>query len=167
MKGTIDQSGSMDPIGDLIADIDNIEFPEVDDMYTLGEYGALSPLNVFRPVRFDFYARYRPFKTDLLVIKPNIGFTLSNNSLDPMDMDVYFNGAAEVQLHLGKFIPGYLFTLYFSTGIDEGFWQNRLGFQLNLRALELDFEFALRSQSYAGSFDARGLAAKLGLKFGW
>jgi hypothetical protein len=82
-------------------------------------------------------------------------------------MDVYFNGSAEVQLHLGKFIPGYLLTLYFNTGIEEGLWHNRLGFELNFRAFKLDIEAGMNAPDYVGSWNASGVTAKVGVRVGW
>jgi hypothetical protein len=102
-----------------------------------------------------------------LVIIPNVGFTLGNNAKLAKDMDVYFDGSAEVQLHLGKFIPGYLFTLYFNTGLLEGLWHNRLGFALNLRAFELDIEVGTSATDYVGAWKASGLSAKVGVHVGW
>jgi hypothetical protein len=135
----------------------------------LGAFGELPALTVIRPTRFDFFARYRPFKNDVLVVVPNTGFTLGNNAAKAKDMDVYFNGSLEIQTHLGKFkfIPGYLFTAYLNTGILEGFWHNRLGLILNLHAFELDIEIGTSATDYVGAWDAAGLSVGMGMRFGW
>ncbi|GHT75600.1 hypothetical protein FACS1894124_7170 [Spirochaetia bacterium] len=165
MTGSIQQEGAFGNIGDILraGGIDKaFSIPEINDLYKLSDFGALPELKVTRPVRFDFYTLFRPARDDLLVIRPNIGFTLASKS-----SDAYFNGAAEIQLNLGtKAIP-YLFTLYLNTGREEGLWRHKLGFQLNLHAFELDLEAALRSQNYKTSYQATGASVKLGLKFGW
>ncbi|GHU96624.1 hypothetical protein FACS189483_00140 [Spirochaetia bacterium] len=167
--GPIETNGTISDINDLLEDggLDNlINIP--DPLLDLKDFGPLKEIIVVRPVSMNFYALYRPLKSDLLVVKPMIGFTLANNSTDKeIPSDVFFNGSAEVQLHLGAFIPGYLFTLYINTGAEDGFWHNRFGFLFNLRVFELDIEAALRSQDYAGAWDPRGASVRVGLRFGW
>ncbi|GHV80606.1 hypothetical protein AGMMS49944_23970 [Spirochaetia bacterium] len=131
-----------------------------------GEEGESIPDRmVVRPMRFDFYVLYRPFRKDVLTIKPSIGYTVLNPS-----EETYFNGVLEIQLHAGKFnaaMPGYIFFLYLNTGVEEGYWRHRLGFALNFRAVELDFEAGLRSQDYLKSYQASGVEIAFGMKFGW
>jgi hypothetical protein len=125
---------------------------------------------ITRPLRFDFYTLYRPFRQDLLTIRPSIGFTVLNPS-----EEAYFNGVLEAQLHLGKVdklhndvaVKGYLLNLSLSTGIEEGYWRHMLGIALNLRAVELDLEVGLKSQDYLMSYQASGLELTLGIKYGW
>ncbi|GHV02663.1 hypothetical protein FACS189485_03750 [Spirochaetia bacterium] len=130
----------------------------------LGDGESIVDRQVVRPMRFDVYVLYRPFRTDLLTIKPSIGFTAINPS-----EETYFNGILEAQLHVGKLRnnPGNLFKLYLNTGIEEGYWRHKLGFALNFRAVELDFETGLKSQDYLKSYQASGLEFTLGMKFGW
>ncbi|GHV87828.1 hypothetical protein AGMMS50267_01880 [Spirochaetia bacterium] len=165
MTGSIHQADTLIGIGEILrlGGIDKAYgTPEIEDLYELSDFGALPELKVTRPVRFDFYTLFRPARDDLLVIRPNIGFTLASKN-----SDAYFNGAAEIQLNLGtKGIP-YLFTLYLNTGREEGMWRHKLGFQLNLHAFELDLEAAVRSQNYKTSYQATGASVKVGLKFGW
>ena len=116
-----------------------------------------APYNVLRPLRFDVYARYKPFYTEFLVVKPNIGF-----SVDINEKEGYFNAGLEGQLNLKD-----LFLLHLGTGYEEAAWKHRLGFILNLRAFELGLEAALRSSDFVGSFGAKGLAFNLGMRFGW
>jgi hypothetical protein len=138
----------------------------------IGDFGAfkanagesIDDRLVVRPLRFDFYTLYRPLRKDLLTIKPSIGFTVLNPS-----EKTYFNGVLEVQLHAGKLsdFPGYIFNLYLNTGIEEGYWRHKLGFALNFRALELDFEAGVKSQDYLQSYQASGMDFALGIKYGW
>ncbi|GHV77568.1 hypothetical protein AGMMS49942_23890 [Spirochaetia bacterium] len=126
--------------------------------------GSADERLVVRPLRFDFYALYRPLRRDLLTLKPSIGFTVLNPS-----EEAYFNGVLEVRLHIGRLpnIPGYIFNPYLSTGIEEGYWRHKLGYALNFRAVELDFEVGLKSQDYLMSYQASGLEFTFGMKFGW
>jgi len=114
--------------------------------------------NVFRPLRFDVYARYKPFEEILFVVRPNLGFSVSIN-----DKQGYFNAGAEAQIEL---LRG-MFLFHVGTGIDELMWKQRLGFAFNVRAFELDLEGIFRSQSFPGSFTGQGFGINLGLRFGW
>jgi hypothetical protein len=53
------------------------------------------------------------------------------------------------------------------TGLTEGVFANRLGLAFDLRAFELDLGAALTGTTFKESFSANGLAAMVGLKFGW
>jgi hypothetical protein len=112
---------------------------------------------VLRPLRLDFYVLYRPFRKDILTIKPNIGFTAINPS-----EEVYFNGALEAQLNVAR-----IFFLTLGTGREEGYWRHKLGMAINMRVLELDFGVGLKSQRYAKSYQLSGLEASVGMKFGF
>ncbi|GHV32033.1 hypothetical protein AGMMS4952_21730 [Spirochaetia bacterium] len=118
---------------------------------------SIDTLWVVRPLRFDVYVLYRPLKTELLTIRPNIGFTAINPS-----EETYFNGALEAQLNLRHI---FLFSL--STGIEEGYWRHKMGLVLNLRAFELDIGAGLKSQHYLESYMASGVDVSVGMKFGW
>jgi hypothetical protein len=112
---------------------------------------------VLRPLRFDVYALYRPFRKDILTIKPSIGFTVLNPS-----EEAYFNGMLEFQVNIGRIL-----FLSLGTGREEGYWRHRAGFALNMRVLELDITGALKSQSYLKSYQLSGTDVTVGLKFGY
>jgi hypothetical protein len=122
-----------------------------------GNFTGLPAITVFRPLCFDFYAIYRPFRNDLLSLRPNIGFTVLTASGDP-----YLNMGICAALDLSR-----TFVLYLDSGLEEGLWRHKLGFELNLRAFELDIELGLRSQDYLASWTGRGLSAKAGIALGW
>jgi hypothetical protein len=142
-----------------ISDINNhpddlIEMPK----FTGNEdFLHLPAIKVSRPLRLDFYNIYRPFNNDILSIRPNIGFTALNVS-----EEVYLNMGTRVTLSLDR-----IFALYLDSGLEEGLWRHKLGFELNLRAFELDLETAMRSQNYLTSWTASGVSVKFGLAFGW
>ena len=114
---------------------------------------------VHRPLRFDVFARYKPLKTDLMVIKPNIGFSANVN---PGDEKGYFNAGLELNFNLIN-----LFTLYIGSGYQEELWKQRIGLGLNLRAFELDLHAVFRDQTFEGCFLGRGFEFGLGMRFGW
>jgi hypothetical protein len=112
---------------------------------------------VVRPMRWDFYMLFRPLHKDLLVFRPNIGFTVFNPS-----EETYFNVGLETQLNLGRIL-----TLSWFTGGYDGLCRNRLGFDLRMwRIARLYLGLEMRSQDYAGSWTLKGAAAELGLKVG-
>jgi hypothetical protein len=137
----------------LNGDVDGLPEFKIDDGKPFTE-----KVNVFRPLRFDIYARYKPFNSELLVIRPNIGF-----SVDINNKEGYFNAGLEAQLNLFN----NLLMLNLGTHYTDAVWMHRLGLALNLRAFELDLSGALRSESFAGSFQAQGFNLNLGLRFGW
>ncbi|GHV16933.1 hypothetical protein FACS189493_3650 [Spirochaetia bacterium] len=155
-------TANIDDINALLADggLDNlIDMP--DPIYTLGTFGPLDKITVSRPLSMDFYALYRPFKSDLLVLKPNIGFTVGLNKGE--EEQVYFNWGAEVQLNLGR-----IFTLYGNTGTESDIWRTRAGFLLNLRAFELDFEAGLRGATFEDTWaNPNGVSVGLSVKIGF
>ncbi|MDR1129120.1 MAG: hypothetical protein LBL20_07390, partial [Treponema sp.] len=90
-------------------------------------------------------------------VRPNIGFTILTAS-----EETYLNMGTRVTMDLKR-----LFVLYFDSGLEEGLWRHKLGFELNLRAFELGLEAGMGSQDYLTSWTASGLSAKLGIAFGW
>jgi hypothetical protein len=143
-----------------IDDISNIDLNEViknPEITGGGDFISLPAINIRRPLRFDFYSIYRPFYGDVFSIRPNIGFTVLTAS-----EEIYLNMGTRVTVDLAR-----IFAIYFDTGLEEDLWRNKLGFEFNLRAFELDFEAALRSQSYLTSWTGSGLSVKLGIAFGW
>jgi hypothetical protein len=146
-----------------IIDIDDVTTLELDNLIEVpeltggGDFVSLPDRRIFRPLRFDFYHIFRPFYSDILSVRPNIGFTVLNAS-----EKAYFNMGFRVTMALAR-----LFALYVDSGREEGLWQHKLGFALNLRIFELDLEAGLRSQSYRTSWMAAGAVVKLGLAFGF
>jgi len=140
---------------------DGLDFPKIELDETKGK---LSTVTVYRPLRFDVYALFRPLvlfsiNPDWLGLdlKPNIGF-----SVDANDGQGYFNFGLEAQASLIN-----LFFLYLSLNLQEDIWLHRLGFVVNLRAFDLNVEAAMRSQSFAGAYKMRGVDVTVGLGFGW
>ncbi|GHT69332.1 hypothetical protein FACS1894110_18580 [Spirochaetia bacterium] len=123
-------------------------------------YGPFSGANqkALRPMKLDIYADCRPFSNDLLLVRPNIGFT----AIYPDPEEAHFNIGALVKTSLVKNI----FNIYLAMGIDGGIWKNRIGLGLNFRAAEFLMEVSAQSQKFDKSFTS-GLGVTLGTRFGW
>jgi hypothetical protein len=143
-----------------IEDINNLDLDNLIKTPELaggGDFIDLPAITVFRPLRFDFYNIFRPFNDDFLSVRPNIGFTALNAS-----EEVYLNMGTRVTLALAR-----IFALYLDSGLEEGLWRHKFGFELNLKAFELDLETAMRSQNYLTSWTVSGASVKLGIAVGW
>jgi hypothetical protein len=134
----------------------NISIPDIELKRT---YDNNVELKVRRLLRFDIYARYRPLNSELLVLKPNAGFSANINKGDE---EFFFNAGLEARLNLKN-----IFAFYIGSGYKETIWMHKAGLCLNLRAFELDLEAALRDRAFSGAFKGRGFHFNLGLRFGW
>ena len=112
---------------------------------------------VFRPLQFDVFARYKPLNSEMLIIRPNIGFTAAIS-----EKTGYFNAGLEAMFNYANLIKVHL-----GTGIEQAIWKHRIGFALNLRAAELNAEVQFRSQSFTGTFRGQGMGIAIGTTFGW
>jgi hypothetical protein len=116
---------------------------------------------VFRPLRFDFYAHYKPFSTSFIVLKPNIGFSaLTVYGYEASEM--CFNAGLEAQLNLKR-----IFSLSLASGYRERIWRHGLGLMLNLRVFQLDLGMSLQSQGFVESFGLKGLGVAVGVRTGF
>jgi hypothetical protein len=113
---------------------------------------------VIRPVRFDFYALYKPFKSPVLILWPNIGATVNSAAGASL-----FNWGITVEYN-----APIIFSAYIGTGLTEGLWANRLGIALDFRVFEVDLGAALAGADFVGSFSPKnGIMAAVGFKFGF
>jgi hypothetical protein len=129
--------------------------PELDSIF---EDGQDDNKKVTRPVRFDFYTLYKPFKSPILVIRPNVGATL--NTLAGTSM---FNWGVNIQ-----FNAPLIFSAFIGTGLTEGTWSNRAGIGLDFRAFEFDIGAGLAAPTFAESFSIkRGFEVAIGFKAGF
>ncbi|MDR2953204.1 MAG: hypothetical protein LBU82_08185 [Treponema sp.] len=135
------------------------EVPEIPDIEFKRIYNDSDELKVRRLLRFDLYARYKPFNSELIVIRPNIGFSANINKGDRTG---YFNAGMEAGLNINN-----LFTFHMGFGYRETILSYKAGLGFNLRAFELDLEAAFREQLLGVSFMGRGISVNVGLRFGW
>jgi hypothetical protein len=132
--------------------------PEIPEVKFERKYDS-AELKVHRLLRFDVYARYKPFNSELFVLRPNIGFSANINKGDEKG---YFNAGMEALLNIRN-----LFKFHMGFDYKETIISYKAGLGLNLRAFELDLEAAFREQLLGDSFMGRGISVKAGLRFGW
>ncbi|MDR0785717.1 MAG: hypothetical protein LBE74_07540 [Treponema sp.] len=111
---------------------------------------------VIRPMRFDVYADYKPFKRNLFIIRPNIGFTVFTP-----EEKTRFNATVKVSLNTP------ILLIHASSGYDELLWRHKLWLGLNLRIIEVDVGLHLSSQDFKQSFDMSGAGLTVGVKLGF
>lgn len=115
---------------------------------------------VLRPLRFGVLADWKPLSSDYLVLSGGL-------ELRFLDTIVKNNAGSgfgyHVRLHseIGPFIP------YFETSFMDEIFTHTLGFNLNLRFVELQLGASLESHNFIKSFAATGAAVDLGLIFGF
>jgi len=148
---------NIDLYGEDIIQGNDPKIPEFDFDEPTYNYNASK--KVHRLFNFDAYVRYKPFKTELLVLRPNIGFSVNGNE---GDKEGFFNAGLEAKLNLKD-----IFTFYLGSGYHESTWKQRLGLGLNLRVFEFDLEVALRDHTFAGCFKGHGFNLMLGTRIGW
>ncbi|MDR2803164.1 MAG: hypothetical protein LBB22_02605 [Treponema sp.] len=151
---SIDASGltmAIDPLNNSGVEF---EMPDFGDMITGSDNSSEM---VLRPVRFDFYGLIKPFKNPILVIKPNIGFTLNT-----IFADAAFNWGLNVQFNAER-----IFSAFIGTGLTESVWANRIGIMLDFRAFEFDISGALAGTDFVKSWSGEGFLVSVGLKFGY
>jgi hypothetical protein len=134
----------------------SFDLPVVENSQT---YTDDASFTAFRPLRFDFFAEYRPAVIDLFVFRPHIGFSL----LTIFGYDTAcFNMGLEGRIKIANILG---LSLY--TGYVERLWKHAFGFSLNFRALELNGEISLRGPDILSSLKGMGIGAFLGIKVGF
>jgi hypothetical protein len=154
----MDFFGKNGPFGNSDEDEDE---GEDEDFFEIDPPEARDDLafRAFRPLRFDFYANYRPLDTQRIVLRPNIGFS----ALTVYGYDkACFNAGLEARLNLKQ-----VFSVSLGTGYREKIWRHDLNLMLNLRVFELDLGISLQSPDFVGSFRMQGVGASLGLRLGY
>jgi hypothetical protein len=114
---------------------------------------------VMRPVRFDFFALYKPYRNQMLeiIIKPNLGF-----SVNTVVADSCFNWGLSANLNMARVL-----SVTLGTSLMEKIWDQYLEFQFDFRVFELDLGVALEGPTFASSWEGKGLNANLAFKFGY
>jgi hypothetical protein len=134
----------------------DFDIPEIE---TAQSYRDNASFLAFRPLRFDFFAEYRPVVIDLFVIRPHIGFSV----LTIFGYDTAcFNAGLDGQINIAN-----VFGLSLGTEYRERLWKHALGLRLNFRALELNAEASLRGPDLLSSFKGRGFGAAVGIRLGF
>jgi hypothetical protein len=120
--------------------------------------GASENEQVLRPVRFDFYALVKPFKSPVLIIRPNLGAT-ANIAISGTAL---FNWGLKVQYNAPK-----IFSAFIGTGLTESVWAQRIGASFDFRIFELSLSAALAGMDFAESWSGKGFGAAIGFKMGF
>jgi hypothetical protein len=114
---------------------------------------------VLRPLRFEFFADIKPVKTELIVIRPDIGFSV----LTVYGYDTAcFNAGLKGEINIFD-----IFRFYIGTGYREKIWANAFGFAMNLRFVEFDGEIRLQGPDFVTSLNPGGLGIALGFRVGY
>jgi hypothetical protein len=131
------------------------DMPDFESMMTEGDS---ENKQVFRPMRFDFYALVKPFRSPVLVIRPNIGATtniaVSDTALLNWGLKIQYNAPV-------------IFSAFIGTGLTESVWAQQLGIILDLRVFELSISGALAGMGFVESWNAKGFGAGIGFKMGF
>ncbi|MDR2601576.1 MAG: hypothetical protein LBC53_03885 [Spirochaetaceae bacterium] len=129
----------------------NINIPELEQFYRTSNFW------VFRPIRTDIYALYRPFGRDSLVFRPNAGIT-------------FLNPSEELFVNLGlsvSFQPVYWFTATFFTGMEEKLGKNEIGLSFSWRNFGFWLKVDMRSQDYFRAWTLKGAGFSVGWLWGY
>jgi hypothetical protein len=113
-----------------------------------------------RPMRFNFYGIVKPFSSRLLLLRPELGFSIKYVGTN--SHYTTFNWGIEGQLNLPM-----IFSVTLGTRLFEDVWSNHLGLIFDFRIFELDLGVAFRGSSFQSSWQGKGLGAMVGFKFGW
>jgi hypothetical protein len=142
---------------DSVSILDIFKDPDSLSLNFSPDYSSSSAeIYVTRPFNMNAWFLYRPLRTDLLTVKPNLGFTTNTPS-----GVTYLNMGLALELNVAR-----VFFLRLQSGYEEGIWRHGTGFALNLHIIQLDIEAALSSQEYLPAWSGRGLAVGIGLHIG-
>jgi hypothetical protein len=121
--------------------------------YTLED----AEIYVMRPLRVKTWALYRPFRTDILGIKPHAGLT----ALTPSGK-IHFNMGLEIELNVGRVL-----FLTVRSGREDGIWRHGANVGVNLRVFQLNIDATFASPEYLAAWSGRGLSVGAGIHFGF
>jgi hypothetical protein len=121
-------------------------------------YDSSDPVYTLRPLRFDFFANYKPVGVNLFAVRPHIGISF----LTIYGATPCFNAGLAGYINILE-----LFSLHLSTGYTEHVWKHAFGLALNFHIVELLAEVSLQSPEFVASFKVNGLGATIGLRLGF
>lgn len=116
---------------------------------------------VHRPLKFGLNATYTPFGKWLKVM-PAVGFAI-RNPYTSADRIFYMEYALDLRMSLVKRI----FNFNLGTAYQNQTFQQRFGFSLNLRALEIIAQASMCGTTFLTSFNHNGYAAFVGARIGF
>ncbi|MCL2214848.1 MAG: hypothetical protein FWC06_06515 [Treponema sp.] len=144
--------GSDDPInilGDGLGDL-------MDYVSGGTEYGSQN-IGVFRPFKLLTWADWQPFGPAFSLI-PTVGFTY--NPLYSRQLSLEYG--LKTSLNLGN-----VFIATVGVGYYDRLWKNSLDLAINMRLMEINLGFDMRSADFIKKWQESGFGMNVGLKFGW
>ena len=146
---------------DILDLINGGEFPKeayhYPEDFTPGYYTNSSGKSVYRPFKMLFYANYRFFDSNLLTLRPQLGFSI--NRLYPEQGSIEAGLSARLDL-------GNVFVTTLGTGYLDRNWKHSLDFIFNFRVFEIDLGVSVQSPDFAKSFRGAGAGVNFCLKMG-
>ena len=115
---------------------------------------------VHRPLKLGINATYMPFGA-FFKIQPSLGFAVKN----PYSSDSIFYPEYALDLRLS--LVHNIFNFNLGTAYQNQIFQQRFGFGLNLRVLEVIAQASMCGTNLKSSFDRSGYAAMVGVRIGF
>ena len=124
---------------------------------------AESDEQIVRKVKLGATAAWRPFYSDLLILKPSVSIKMDNLTMltAGKGTEGYFDWSLAAESVLLK-----VFKFGLKTGYKNQVFTQRFDLGLNFRLLEIDVAVSSSGSTFVGSFMADGLQAGIGFKFG-
>ena len=144
------------PLG-FLDDTEDHDYDNGHDDFTYSE----ESYKVHRPFKLGLNATYKPFG-NWFKIMPALGFAL-RNPYTSGDRIFYMEYALDLRLSLLKQI----FNFNLGTAYQNQVFQQRFGFSLNLRVLEIMAQASMCGTTLLTSFDRNGYGAFVGLRIGF
>lgn len=138
--------------------------PPEDGGFDLGEvvFGTGKSYKINRPLRIGAEASWRPFG-NWIALRPALGIAFRNPfGKDFGKGDFYVEYALNVDMRVL-----YVFCFNLTSAYLEQNFVQELGIGFNFRVMEIDFNIASSSPSFAKSFGLGGVLAKLSVKTGF
>lgn len=123
-------------------------------------YSTNENLKVHRPLKLGLNATYMPFG-DFFKIQPSVGFAVKN----PFTSDSIFYPEYALDFRLSLLHKVFNFNV--GTAYQNQIFQQRVGFGLNLRVLEIIAQASMCGTNILSSFDRNGYAALVGVRIGF
>ncbi|MCR4822670.1 MAG: hypothetical protein K5873_07350 [Treponema sp.] len=117
-------------------------------------------IRIYRPFKLGLNATYMPFG-QWFKIQPMIGFALR----EPYSSNISFYPEYALDLRLS--LLWRIFNFNLGTAYQNKIFQQRFGFSLNLRALEITAQASLCGTSFVSSFTRKGYGAYVGVRMGF
>lgn len=139
---------------------DNTEDHDTDYGHTDFQYYD-ETYKVYRPLKLGLNATYMPFG-DWFKIKPAFGFAL-RNPYTSGQRKFYLEYALDLRISLVK----HIFNFNLGTAYQNQIFQQRFGFGLNFRVIEILAQASICGTSFTSSFTRKGYGGYVGLRIGF